>query len=80
MSKTDIIHYLIDPGKPAQNGKAERNHRSDQELFSNQVGFTTIEELNYKLKPWNIYHNDLQYCALGNKTPNEYLAEYIKIP
>lgn len=24
-----IIHYLIDPGKPAQNGKVERSHRTD---------------------------------------------------
>ena len=24
-----IIHYLIDPGKPAQNGKVERSHRED---------------------------------------------------
>jgi len=78
--KHNIIHYLIDPGKPAQNGKVERSHRSDQESFYNQVDFATIEELNYKLKLWNMYYNDLQHCALGNKTPNEYLAEYIKIP
>jgi len=25
----NIIHYLIDPGKPAQNGKVERSHRED---------------------------------------------------
>lgn len=24
-----IIHYLIDPGKPVQNGRVERSHRSD---------------------------------------------------
>jgi transposase InsO family protein len=76
--KYNIIHYLIDPGKPAQNGKVERSHRSDQELFYNRVDFATIEELNYKLKLWNMYYNDLQHCALNNKTPNEYLAEYIK--
>src|SRR3989338_2597922 len=29
----NIIHYLIDPGKPAQNGKVERSHREDQEKF-----------------------------------------------
>jgi len=31
--KYNIIHYLIDPGKPAQNGKVERSHRTDQEMF-----------------------------------------------
>jgi len=29
----NVIHYLIDPGKPAQNGRVERSHRSDQEAF-----------------------------------------------
>lgn len=29
----NIIHYLIAPGKPAQNGKVERSHRTDQEMF-----------------------------------------------
>ena len=76
--KLNIIHYLIDPGKPAQNGKVERSHRSDQESFYDQVKFATLEELNYKLKLWNMYYNDLQHCALNNKTPNQYLAEYIK--
>jgi len=31
--RLNIIHYLIDPGKPAQNGKVERSHRTDQEMF-----------------------------------------------
>jgi len=31
-----IVHYLIDPGKPAQNGTVERSHREDQEKFYDQ--------------------------------------------
>jgi len=71
--KENIIHYLIDPGKPAQNGKVERSHRSDQETFYDQVDFTTPEELKYKLKLWNMYYNDLQHCGLNGKTPNQML-------
>jgi transposase InsO family protein len=71
--KENIIHYLIDPGKPAQNGKVERSHRSDQETFYDQVDFNTLEELKYKLKLWNMYYNDLQHCGLNNKTPNQML-------
>lgn len=71
--KMNIIHYLIDPGKPSQNGKVERSHRSDQETFYEQTTYDTIEELAYKLKLWNMYYNDLQHCALNNKTPNEML-------
>ena len=73
--KLNIIHYLIDPGKPQQNGKVERSHRSDQETFYEQATYGTLEELIYKLKLWNMYYNDLQHCSLNNKTPNQYLAE-----
>lgn len=72
--KQNIIHYLIDPGKPAQNGKVERSHRSDQETFYDQVDFNTLEELKYKLKLWNMYYNDLEHCGLNGKTPNQMLA------
>jgi len=74
--KLNIIHYLIDPGKPAQNGKVERSHRSDQETFYERTAYDTIEELIYKLKLWNMYYNDLQHCSLNNKTPNQYLAGF----
>jgi len=46
----NITHYLIDPGKPAQNGKVERSHRTDQEKFYDQLRFKSFEELQYKLK------------------------------
>lgn len=71
--KYNIIHYLIDPGKPNQNGKVERSHRSDQETFYNRVSFTTLKELKRKLKIWNNQYNNLEHCALGGKTPNEML-------
>ncbi|MBN1779018.1 MAG: transposase [Candidatus Buchananbacteria bacterium] len=71
--KHNIIHYLIDPGKPAQNGKVERSHRSDQETFYDQVDFSAVEELKYKLKLWNMYYNDLEHCGLNGKTPNQML-------
>ena len=68
-----ITHYLIDPGKPAQNGTVERSHRSDQESFYNTVSFNTVEELQYKLRLWNVYYNDLQHCGLQGRTPNQAL-------
>ncbi len=71
--RLNIIHYLIDPGKPAQNGKVERSHREDQEKFYEQIKFKTIEELKYKIKLWNMYGNDLEHCGLNGKTPNEML-------
>ena len=70
-AKIGIEHYLIDPGKPAQNGKVERSHRTDQESFYNQLEFKSFEELEYKIKLWNMYYNDLEHCGLNGKTPNQ---------
>ena len=71
--RMNIIHYLIDPGKPAQNGKVERSHRSDQETFYDRIEFKNLEELKYKLKLWNMCYNDLEHCGLHGLTPNEAL-------
>jgi transposase InsO family protein len=69
----NILHYLIDPGKPAQNGKVERSHRSDQETFYDRNRFKTVDDLKEKIKTWNKYYNDLEHCGLNGKTPNEML-------
>ena len=71
-----IIHYLIDPGKPAQNGKVERSHREDQEKFYDENQFRSITGLHRKIALWNTYYNDLEHCGLNGKTPNEFLADY----
>jgi transposase InsO family protein len=69
-----IIHYLIDPGKPAQNGKVERSHRSDQESFYDRNQFFSITDLRQKLRRWNTAYNNLEHCGLNGKTPNEMLV------
>lgn len=71
--KYNIIHYLIDPGKPAQNGKVERSHRTDQEMFYERNNFKTLKELETKIKKWNDEYNNLEHCGLNGKTPNEML-------
>lgn len=69
----NIIHYLIDPGKPAQNGKVERSHRSDQEIFYDRNSFKTRKELEKKIEIWTRDYNNLEHCGLNGKTPNEML-------
>jgi len=71
--KYNIIHYLIDPGKPAQNGKVERSHRTDQEMFYERNEFKTLEDLEAKIKIWNDEYNNLEHCGLNGLTPNEAL-------
>ena len=70
-SQLGIPHYLIDPGKPAQNGKVERSHRTDQEMFYDRNEFRTVLGLKKKIRQWNFYYNNLEHCALDGKTPNE---------
>ncbi len=70
-----IVHYLIDPGKPAQNGTVERSHRSDQETLYDEANFASLKDLRQKLRRWNIEYNNLEHCGLNGKTPNEALAD-----
>jgi transposase InsO family protein len=74
-----IAHYLIDPGKPAQNGTVERSHREDQEKFYERNVFKTSRDLEKKIRVWNDYYNNLEHCGLNGKTPNEML-ELWKVP
>ena len=72
--KLGIVHYLIDRGKPAQNGTVERSHREDQEKFYERNTFSSVDDLKGKIKRWNVYYNDLEHCGLNGKTPNEALS------
>ena len=72
-AKYNMPHYLIDPGKPAQNGKVERSHRTDQEHFYDLNKFRTVIDLKRKIRLWNEYYNNLEHCALDGLTPNEAL-------
>lgn len=73
-AKNKIIHYLIDPGKPAQNGTVERSHREDQEKFYELNTFKSLKDLKEKIFIWNDYYNNLEHCGLDGKTPNEVLS------
>ena len=71
--ENNIVHYLIDPGKPQQNAFVERSHREDQEKFYEQIQFKSFQDLKYKLKLWNMEYNNTKHCSLSGKTPNQAL-------
>ena len=75
-NKNNIIHYLIDRGKPNQNGTVERSHREDEEKFYQRNKFRNFNDLQKKLKRWNMEYNNLEHCGLAGKTPNEFLLDY----
>lgn len=67
-----IIHYLIDPGKPAQNGKVERSHRTDREEFWNRTSFSSLEQLAEKQQVYlDWYNNEREHLGIGGLTPRE---------
>ena len=72
-AKHNIVHYLIDLGKPAQNGTVERSHREGEEKFYQRNTFTSAKQLKQKIRLWNEYYNNLEHCSLDGKTPNEVL-------
>ena len=76
-AENNIVHYLIDPGKPAQNGTVERSHREDQRKLYDVNKFKNLKDLKKKLRLWNDYYNDLEHCGLAGKTPNEMLGSKV---
>ena len=64
-AQNGIVHYLIDPGKPAQNGTVKRSHREDQEKFYERYVFNNARYLRKKLKQWNMYYDGLEHWGLG---------------
>lgn len=70
-----IVHYLIDRGKPAQNGTVERSHREDQEKLYEKHTFGSFPDLRNMIKQWNSEYNNLEHCGLNGKTPNEALQD-----
>jgi len=71
--ENNIIHYLIDPGKPQQNPFVERSQREDNEKFYKQTHFKSFEELKHKLRVWNMEYNNTKHCGLSGLTPNQAL-------
>jgi transposase len=71
-----ITHYLIDPGKPQQNGKVERSHRTDREEFWNQAVFRSLSELKNQLATYLKWHNEeREHLGIDGLTPLEKLKK-----
>jgi len=71
-----IVHYLIDPGKPQQNGKVERLRRTDREEFWNQITFRSLQELEEHLSTYLKWHNEeREHLGIDGLTPSEKLQK-----
>jgi transposase InsO family protein len=78
-----VTHYLISPGKPAQNGKVERFHRTCEEEFYQRTAAKDLNSLRKQFRDYLYYYNnEREHLGLGGLTPLERLKtipEYDKI-
>lgn len=67
-----LTHYLIDKGKPQQNGKVERSHRTDNEELYRVEKFRSLQGLRVKQRRWLHYYNhEREHQGINNLTPFE---------
>ena len=74
-----INHKLIRPRTPRHNGKVERSHRKDQEMFYYKRVFVSFEDFKEKLRHWTREYNNFPMKPLGWKSPNEKYLEFIEL-
>ena len=73
----NLNHYLIDPGKPAQNGKIERFHRTVEEEFYQTNSFKDLNSLRKKFRDYLYYYNnEREHQGLNMLTPLEKLQTF----
>jgi transposase InsO family protein len=74
-----IGHVYIKPATPRLNGKVERSHRIDQEVFYRMLEGVVIDDtelFNDRLKEWETFYNfNRPHGSLGGQTPYERLRE-----
>lgn len=75
LKEAGIEHILIPPRTPWHNGKVERSHRNDQRYFYDWEKFTSVEDLNTKLRKHLHWSNRKPMRTLGSKSPIELLRE-----
>lgn len=78
LEKAGIAHKLIPPRTPWHNGKVERSHRNDQRYFYDWERFSSVEELNGKLREHLRWSNCKTMRTLDRKSPIMLLKE--KLP
>ncbi len=72
--KNGIAHCLIDPGKPAQNGKIERSNRSDREELWSYASFNSLIGVKRQMARYlKFYNEEREHLGIDGLTPLEKL-------
>jgi len=68
--KCGVLPERIRPGKPTENGRHERMHRTMKEAMKHHPIFTSLEEQQEWLDAWRQEFNEVRpHKALGGRTP-----------
>lgn len=79
LEKAGIVHKLIPPRTPWHNGKVERSHRNDQRYFYDFETFSTLDDLNQKLRKHLRWSNSKTMRTLDRKSPLVLLKEKLAV-
>ncbi len=71
LERLDIKHHKIRPRTPKHNGKVERSHRNDNEIFYSFLKFYSIEDLRKQGARYLKRSNSIPIAVLGYLTPKE---------
>jgi len=79
LERLNIEHFLIDKGKPAQNGRVERFHRTCEEEFYQRESLTNLYQARKKFRDFLYYYNhEREHQGIENRTPMEELQSIPK--
>lgn len=79
LEEIGIRHKLIRVATPRHNGKVERSHRTDQERFYDDNKFYSLKYLKDQLARHLSKYNRTPLLVLNEKSPQEFLNQYIEV-
>ena len=79
LKNLDIIYHRIKVATPRHNGKVERQHREDQKRLYNNMRMFYLADGQKQLDRYNRLSNNIPKVCLAFKTPNQVMAEYLKV-
>ena len=78
LMKVGIKHDTIKPFTPKHNGKVERSHRKDEELFYKDRKFYSLEDIRNQMKVYLREYNKFPMRPLFWRSPIEVMKEGVK--
>lgn len=79
LAENDILYHRIKPGTPQHNGKVERQHRTDQMRFYDDLRMYSLEDGRKQLAVYQKKSNDCIKLCLGLQSPNQIIAKYLAV-